>query len=119
MTQKFNAGDKVRCISAFGLLRYGAEYTIRAVDGDYVYMDPDDGGWFASRFQLTKPAPTPPKPRFVLIYPNGVIDTDTFDTEADAVAAGEDAFDSFSVAQLVTVATYTVETTTNLVRKAA
>lgn len=118
MTQNFKAGDKVRVIEPAGRkLPLGAEFTL-AFDqvGPYVDVGPIAGGveWLASRFELM-PAPG----RFILVYPNGKTDAQVFDTEAAAAEAGEEAFDSFEVAKLVTVAKYTIETTTTLLREAA
>jgi len=117
MTQKFNVGDTVRCVDARSVtgLKQGHEYVVGYVQGDRVRID-GTGYYFAGRFERVRPAE---KMQYVLVYPNGVMDAQRFDTEDEAAEAGEEAFDAFEVHSIKLVAKYTVETTSTLLRKAA
>lgn len=56
--------------------------------------------------------------RFVIIWPDGRVDPALFDTEGRAAAEAVEAFDQFTIAEIVPVATYRVETTQRVIRKA-
>ena len=60
----FKVGDRVRCVDSTGTpLQYGYVYRVEVVSDDsrFVHfwdyeLDAVGGGWFSSRFVITKPA---------------------------------------------------------------